>query len=559
MKIVRPLATAAAALGLVATVLPAGPAAAAPDAGPSVSSALVFLRGQQQTDGGFETAGATGFETTDAVFALAVAGQDGVTWDTVKARNAVETVKRGGLDGLDYLDHWMDGVTNPTDPAAMAAAAKVIALAATPLGIDPRDFDPSADTAGKVDLVARMNGARQADGSYDMGTYFNGVLFAAIALHSIGETVPAGLITQIERGQRGNGSWDYTGQTGPDGDDVDTTAMALLALQRAGRTTADPVVASGLGFLARRQQASGAWQAFGADDPNSTSSALLALGAYRIDPTTAAWVKAFAPERSVTSYRSPIAYLGGQQAADGHIKNASEGDYGVNTFATSQTIQAVSRQWFQDGAHEDLVVAMAHALGSPVDAPSGAAAPIATDALGGNVAIASARVRAARAVLDSTFGREAAAADLFERVFARDIDTSGRSYWGKKLITITRPEMLARLTGSNEFFRLSGGTTASFVDHAYQVSLGRLPDIVGKTYWEAAIDRGAPRESIARSLVTSREARGREVDLAYQVLFDRAPDAAGRTYWTNALLKTRIEVLLAGMAGSQEFLARATS
>ena len=51
MKIVRPLATAAAALGLVATVLPAGPAAAAPDAGPSVSSALVFLRGQPAGDG----------------------------------------------------------------------------------------------------------------------------------------------------------------------------------------------------------------------------------------------------------------------------------------------------------------------------------------------------------------------------------------------------------------------------------------------------------------------------------------------------------------------------
>lgn len=559
MKFVRPLLVATATAGILATAIPSAPAGAAPDAAVSVPSALVFLRGQQRTDGGYEVAGTTGFETTDAVFALAVAGQTGTGWDQVKARNAVESVKRNGLDGLDYLDHWMDTVEKPNEPAAIAAAAKIIALVAAPLGLDARDFDPANDTVARVDLVARMESARQPNGSYNLGTYFNGVLYTAIALRALSLDVPAGLIAQIEAGQRGNGSWDYTGTSGPDGDDIDTTAVALLALQRAGRTTADPVVASGLGFLARRHQPSGGWQAFGADDPNSTASAMIALGAFDIDSTTSAWKDRFAPDLASSRYRTPAAYLAGQQAADGHIANASEAEYGTNTFATSQTIQAVGRQWFQDGRHESLVTAMAHALGSPNGDPSSAATGVATDALGGNVAVATARVRAARAVLDSAFGREAAAADLFERVFVRDLDPSGRAYWSRQLITISRPEMLARLTGSNEFLRLAGGTIPSFVDRAYEVALGRRPDSGGKAYWTAAIEAGAPREAIARSLVTSREARGREVDIAYRVIFDRAPDVAGRTYWTNALLKSRIEILLAGMAGSQEFLSRAVS
>ncbi len=559
MKFVRPLLVATATAGLLASAIPSSPAGAAPDRAVSVPSALVFLRGQQKTDGGYEVAGSTGFETTDAVFALAVAGQNGAGWDPVKARNAVESVKRNGLDGLDYLDHWMDTVENPNDPAAVAAAVKIIALVAAPLGLDPRDFDPSNDTVDAVDLVARMESARRADGTYNLGTYFNGVLYTAIAQRALGIDVSDALVAQIEAGQRGNGSWDYSGTSGPDGDDIDTTAIALLALQRAGRTTADSVVASGLGFLARRHQASGAWQAFGADDPNSTASAMIALGAFGIDSTTRAWKDRFAPDLAAGTYRAPAAYLGGQQAADGHVANASEAEYGVNTFATSQTIQAVGRQWFQDGQHESLVTALAHALGSPNDNPSAAATGVATDALGGNVAVASARVRAARAVLESSFGREAAAADLFERVFVRDIDASGRSYWSRQLVTIARPEMLARLTGSNEFLRLAGGTIPSFVDRAYEVTLGRRPDAGGKAYWIAAIEAGAPREAIARSLVTSREARGREVDIAYQVLFGRAADVAGRAYWTNALLKVRIEVLLAGMAGSQEFLTRAAS
>jgi hypothetical protein len=172
------------------------------------------------------------------------------------------------------------------------------------------------------------------------------------------------------------------------------------------------------------------------------------------------------------------------------------------------------------------------------------------------VAISSARVKAAGAVLNSSYGREAAAADLFVQAFGRTIDPAGRAFWSKKLLTISRPEMLSRLTGSPEFYRLAGGTTPTFVDAAYEAVLGRSPEPAGRAYWIGRLDKGVPVEQIARSLVASTEYRRQQVDAAYQELLGRSADAAGRAYWTTRLATTRIEVLLAGIAGSREFLER---
>src|SRR4051812_42908325 len=61
-----------AALGLLVPVV--APAGAAPAADPTVTAARSFLVASQQTDGSFELAGFPGFETPDAVLALAEAG-----------------------------------------------------------------------------------------------------------------------------------------------------------------------------------------------------------------------------------------------------------------------------------------------------------------------------------------------------------------------------------------------------------------------------------------------------------------------------------------------------
>jgi hypothetical protein len=551
----RPL-LAGLGIALLAPLVAPSATAAAPAPNPVVDRASAYLRSQQQADASFEVAQFPGFETPDAVFALAAAAQTGPGWDANAARGAVTGLVKGGKTPLDVLDDLIDTEADPSSNAAGARAAKVAALVAQPLGLSSTDFDPSNDSAKAVDLLGRIDLHREADGTYDFGPQFNGLLYAALALAGHGAPVPAALVGQIVAAQNADGSWDYTGASTATSDDVDTTALALLALEAAGRKVSDPTVKEGVTYLARRQMPSGAWQAFGSDDPNATAVAAMALSALRLDVSGSAWVTGLDVVRIAVPFSDPYTWLASQQdAATGRIKSPNDGS-GVNTFPTSQSVQALSRQWFLDAEHRSFTTRLARTLGSPDATPGTAAAGVGSDALGPNVANASARVKAASAVLTSSHGREAAAADLFVQAFGRTIDPAGRAFWSKKLLSISRPEMLSRLTGSPEFYRLAGGTTPTFVDAAYEAVLGRSPEPAGRAYWIGRLDRGVPVEQIARSLVASTEYRRQQVDAAYRELLGRSADAAGRAYWTTRLASTRIEVLLAGIAGSREFLER---
>ena len=58
-------------------------------------------------------------------------------------------------------------------------------------------------------------------------------------------------------------------------------------------------------------------------------------------------------------------------------------------------------------------------------------------------------------------------------------DATARTYWGTKLETITRPELMARLIGSAEFRRRAGAGSGQLVNSAYKVLLGRSADAGG--------------------------------------------------------------------------------
>ncbi len=104
-----------------------------------------------------------------------------------------------------------------------------------------------------------------------------------------------------------------------------------------------------LAFLAANQQASGAWQSFGTDDPNSTSLAILGITAAGFDVESPCWRNTAAPAATGTAYASPTAWLDSQQLASpandlGRIASPNDG-FGVNTFATSQTVQGLLQSW----------------------------------------------------------------------------------------------------------------------------------------------------------------------------------------------------------------------
>lgn len=329
---------AALALALALTLATAWPARAAdPADAAAAQQAATWLATQQQADGGFEVAGFPGFETPDAVLAIAEAAQTGGTWSTAEALAAVQALVAGGATPLDALDDFVDA-----GGLSAGQAAKLVVLVAAPLGLDPADFDPSDDTADPVDLMAIVDAGALPDGSYGAGV-LNATLYAMLAERLAGGAVPAAATTYVRGVQHDDGSWNFAGTASPDGD-VDTTALAVQALIAAGASPGDADVQEALAFLAGQHGADGSWSAFGSPDPNSTSVASLALRAAGWDPAEACWRDAARPDLAGNPYTAPASFVRTQQQADGRIASPNDA-FGVNTFATSQAIQGLLAGW----------------------------------------------------------------------------------------------------------------------------------------------------------------------------------------------------------------------
>ncbi|HUP70693.1 MAG TPA: prenyltransferase/squalene oxidase repeat-containing protein [Acidimicrobiales bacterium] len=323
------------ALALTAGAAFASPAIIPPD--PTAERAVQWLRTQQQDDGGFEVTGFPGFETPDAALALAEHGQfpsdiDKPRWRPEAGRAAVLASVKNGKTPLDYLDDLAETATSP------GQAAKLVVLVAAPLGLDPAAFDPQGD--GPANLVARMDAGRNANGSYGPAGAFNATLYAALANVLVGRTVSPETRNYMVAAQQANGGWSFSSDPTGTEEDIDTTGLAMQALRAAGVDAHSEPMRRAVGFLLRRQLPTGGWEAFDSPDPNATALAVLGLTAAGHDTASVCW-RASATGASSTS---PEAALRAAQAADGHIASPND-SFGINTFATSQSVQALLRGW----------------------------------------------------------------------------------------------------------------------------------------------------------------------------------------------------------------------
>ncbi len=339
----RAIACVAAMTAALFTVaLPAG--SVPPASLAAADSAVSWLTAQQQPDGGFELAAFPGFETLDATLAIADDAQTGSTWSTSEAVGAVEAVQFGGSGPtpFDAIDAYAQ--TIPTLGALTAGtAAKNIVLGASPYGFDPSAFDPAGDGT-PVDLVSLMGGCSATGGST-----FNFTLYIVLAQSLVCGTPSATALQAVRDAQQANGGWNFNGDPTTSDIDPDTTALAIQAVVAGGADATDPAVRAALGFFATNQQASGAWQSFGVDDPNSTSLSILGITAAGYDVESSCWRDTADPSRAGTSYASPTAWLRSQQltappADAGRITSPND-SFGVNTFATSQTVEALLQPW----------------------------------------------------------------------------------------------------------------------------------------------------------------------------------------------------------------------
>jgi len=298
--------------------------AATPANEASADAGASWLETQLEPDGSFEQTSFAGFETTDAVLAIAEAAQTGSSWNTDQAYDAVTALHGSDSGNPTPIDYLVDLVDNATDPAV---AAKNLVYVALPLGIDPTDF-------GGLDLVDEMGGC---EGMTTLG--FNGFLYLVLAQELQCGSAPPESLQVIRDGQQPNGGWNYANEPTLDAADNDTTGAAIQALVAAGATASDPNVRKALEFFAAQHQANGAWQFYDSDDVNSTAMAILGITAAGFDPATSCWRDTVAPELATSTYGPPDAWIRSQQADSGEIGSAG------NTFATSQAVQGLLASW----------------------------------------------------------------------------------------------------------------------------------------------------------------------------------------------------------------------
>ena len=158
-------------------------------------------------------------------------------------------------------------------------------------------------------------------------------------------------------------------------------------------------------------------------------------------------------------------------------------------------------------------------------------------------------------LLQSAEGRGAFVDSEFARLLDRPADPSGRAFFiGKLERGSTRANLRSFLVGSNEYFRLKGGTNETFVDAAFEDLLGRAPDAPGRAFWLGRLESGTTRTQLANTFQASSEGRRLRVRLIFATYLDRAPDPSGLAYWMDKLAGgTSEERMITAISGGSEY------
>ncbi|MFJ6572674.1 prenyltransferase/squalene oxidase repeat-containing protein [Streptomyces sp. NPDC091292] len=310
-----------------------------PGPGPDLKQGVAYLtkaanlkQGQYYTPGPGSPRADFGL-TIDGAYALAATGLN-----NAKLRGIVDFLDHGGKDGEGRTVHDWTGIG--TAYAGGGSLGKT-ALLAESVGRDPRDF-------GGEDLIAALGEAVcarpstapdrscAAKGAYTYAPSVFSQSLAVMAQVRAGEEEAAEEPVAYLAGlQQDNGAWPSLIPATNDSD-VDSTAIAAMALDLVGGGTADEAgdaaigeaVDKALAWIASQQLPDGG---FPGAAGNSVNSAALAIQGMSLDRA---------------SYQAEIAkarkFLAGQQNADGGFNVAKEGQRGSDLRASTQAVSGAS-------------------------------------------------------------------------------------------------------------------------------------------------------------------------------------------------------------------------
>jgi Prenyltransferase and squalene oxidase repeat len=262
---------------------------AAPGAGSPVDKALVYLKGRQQSDGGFAEPGSRSSDqlTTWVVCSIASAGRDPGSW------------RKSGKSPLDYL-------SNSARKIQKLSELDKYCLAICSSGKNPRSF-------GGRDFVKDIRAALSEDGH--IGDMVNEHCWSVLALAAAGETLPEASRNWLATQQNLDGGYGYAAGTTSDPDDTGSALQALIASGEPGNSN---TVSRAISFLHFCQSPDGGFSyQSGESNVASAAWAVQGLVAAGQDIKSIAW----AP-----SGKSPSDYLMSMQQADGHFRYTNSAD-----------------------------------------------------------------------------------------------------------------------------------------------------------------------------------------------------------------------------------------
>ena len=296
-----------------------------------------WLVTQQQAGGGFEVSGFDGFETPDAILAIA---------EEAPAAGGVERRPGpgrgpGGEDRREVrarLGRRLRRRRDQRRPGRQAHRARGQAARARRQDVRPGRRRRRARTSSPPSTRARSRTARTARSTPRSTPRWPSRL--------VDGAVPANTLAYIRAGQQASGGWDFAN---------DPTAVGRRHRHHEPR---DPGARRGEGEPDRHRPRAGAAvprrepagrAARGSRSAPTTRTAPRPRS-WRSPPSAATRRRragATRCRRGCTghAYTSPLAWLRSQQAADGHIASQNDAFPPVNTFATTQSIEALRRGW----------------------------------------------------------------------------------------------------------------------------------------------------------------------------------------------------------------------
>lgn len=231
-------------------------------------------------------------------------------------------------DGKDRAGNTVDDWTGIGTASASGGAIGKEALLAEVVGDNPRDFGghnliAALDASVCAKPSGRGDASCPAAGSYRNATsVFDQALGVMAQLRAGQAREAAASVAYLESLQASDGSFPSLIPAGG-GPDVDSTAMAAMALALASGSRAAADVSSGVTWIASRQERNGGFPSGGAVSVNSTGLAIQALT-----------LRGDLYKKRITA---ALAFLAGEQNSDGGF-DIDAGQHGSNVRASTQAV-----------------------------------------------------------------------------------------------------------------------------------------------------------------------------------------------------------------------------